>query len=181
MMVVCDCHSCAIILFMCIIKIMVHLIAVKSNAHGLRTGWAGLNLRASTHLSCVRVLFRDVVQRMQIQYRFERDASMATIVSRRSSVKNDASMATIVSRRSGSIRGVEGGVEKILASIKQKSEKHKYSPLLQRIREVSTHTASSYYHENTGSSASYNFRWLSRLFHAPTDCIKITRISQYNY
>ena len=62
---------------------------------------------------------------------------MATIVSRRSSVKNDASMAAIVSRRSGSIRGVEGGVEKILESIKQKSEKYKYSPLLQRIREVS--------------------------------------------
>lgn len=65
---------------------------------------------------------------------------MATIVSRRSSVKNDTSMAAIVSRRSGSIRGVEGGVEKILASIKQKSEKYKYSPLLQRIREVSTRT-----------------------------------------
>ena len=47
-------------------------------------------------------------------------------------------MATIVSRRSGSIRGVEGGVGKILASIKQKSEKYKYSPLLQRIREVSS-------------------------------------------
>ena len=62
---------------------------------------------------------------------------MATIVSRRSSVKNDASTAAIVSRRSGSIRGVEGGVEKILESIKQKSEKYKYSPLLQRIREVS--------------------------------------------
>ena len=78
---------------------------------------------------------RDAVQRMQIQDSFEHRASMATIVSRRSSVKNDA---TIVSRRSGSIRGVEGGVEKILASIKRKSEKHKYSPLLQRIREVST-------------------------------------------
>ena len=47
-------------------------------------------------------------------------------------------MATIVSRRSGSIRGVEGGVEKILASIKEKSEKINNSPLLQRLRDVGT-------------------------------------------
>ena len=47
-------------------------------------------------------------------------------------------MATIVSRRSGSVRGVEGGVERILASIKRKSEKYSVSPLLQRIREVSS-------------------------------------------
>lgn len=49
-----------------------------------------------------------------------------------------ASMATIVSpRRSGSIRGVEGGVEKILASIKKKSENVDHSPLQRRIRNVS--------------------------------------------
>ena len=48
-------------------------------------------------------------------------------------------MATIVSpRRSGSIRGVEGGVEKILASIKKKSENlADHSPLMRRIRKVS--------------------------------------------
>ncbi len=83
--------------------------------------------------------------------------SMATIVSRRSSVKNEASMATIISRRSGSIRGVEGGVEKILASIKQKSEKYKYSPLLQRIREVSTQIMQCHHatmKKHTGCSAS---------------------------
>ena len=111
---------------------MAHLIAVNSNAHGLvHVGRSSISAKnAHRH--------RDAVQRMQIQDCFEHRASMATIVSRRSSVKNDASMATIVSRRSGSIRGVEGGVEKILASIKRKSEKHKYSPLLQRIREVNT-------------------------------------------
>ena len=47
-------------------------------------------------------------------------------------------MATIVSpRRSGSIRGVEGGVEKILTSIKKRSETLDHSPLMRRIRKVS--------------------------------------------
>ena len=48
------------------------------------------------------------------------------------------SMATIVSpRRSGSIRGVEGGVGKILASLKTKTENVDYSPLQMRIHNVS--------------------------------------------
>ena len=53
------------------------------------------------------------------------------------------SMATLTSssivspRRSGSIRGVEGSVEKLLASFEKKTDNFDHSPLMRRIKSVS--------------------------------------------
>lgn len=53
------------------------------------------------------------------------------------------SMATLTTssivspRRSGSIRGVEGSVEKLLASFEKKTENFDHSPLMRRIKSVS--------------------------------------------
>ena len=55
-----------------------------------------------------------------------------------------SSMATIVSpRRSGSVRGVEGSVGKILASIEKRSDSFDHSPMMRRIKNVSTKPKSS--------------------------------------
>ena len=74
--------------------------------------------------------YRKVHQRVHTADRMERETA---------SLKEATSgMATIVSpKRSGSIRGVEGGVEKILASLKKRSENEDHSPLMRRIRNVS--------------------------------------------
>lgn len=45
-------------------------------------------------------------------------------------------MATIVSKRSGSVRGVEGNVDRILSSLREKSERRRNSAVLQKIQEV---------------------------------------------
>ena len=45
--------------------------------------------------------------------------------------------STIFSRRSGSVQGISGGVERLLNLFREKSERLKESPTLEKLREVS--------------------------------------------
>ena len=47
-------------------------------------------------------------------------------------------MASIVVGRSGSVRGMKGGVGKILSELKEKSERLEGSTVLQKLRKVSS-------------------------------------------
>ena len=67
-----------------------------------------------------------------------RAESMATLATTNNSATALCSSTTIASsRRSGSIRGVEGSVGKLLASFEKKTENYDHSPLMKRIKSVS--------------------------------------------
>ncbi len=46
------------------------------------------------------------------------------------------SVAALVMGHTGSVRGLKGGVQKLLAELREKSERQEESPVLQKLREV---------------------------------------------
>ena len=66
-----------------------------------------------------------------------RAESMATLATANNSAAALSSTSIASSRRSGSIRGVEGSVEKLLAAFEKKTENYDHSPLMKRIKSVS--------------------------------------------
>lgn len=46
------------------------------------------------------------------------------------------STAALLMGQTGSVRGLKGGVQKLLAELKEKSERLEESPVLQKLREV---------------------------------------------
>ncbi len=58
--------------------------------------------------------------------------AITTISARRMSV------AALVLGHTGSVRGLKGGVQKLLAELKEKNERMDESPVLQRLREVAS-------------------------------------------
>ncbi len=49
------------------------------------------------------------------------------------------SMTALVLGHSGSVRGLKGGVQKLLAELREKSERLEESPVLQKLREVASY------------------------------------------
>ncbi len=46
------------------------------------------------------------------------------------------SVAALVMGHTGSVRGLKGGVQKLLDELREKSERQEESPVLQKLREV---------------------------------------------
>lgn len=66
-----------------------------------------------------------------------RAESMATLATTNNPAAALGSTSITSPRRSGSIRGVEGTVGKLLASFEKKTENYDHSPLMKRIKSVS--------------------------------------------